>query len=305
MKSPLNQWYEKAGVRRDPRRVIGEDLESGKTLFPEAMIPYVDHPLVRALGPDERFRIVARHLYQYLHFTMHFETSVVNRATERIANGTSGLGVTTGMRLDAYKIYCDEAYHALYSLDIIEQVRGATDIDVPAYDFTPFLGQLDGIGEQVMPGEPLLTQLLQVVVFETLVTSILKDVPKDPRVVTTVRDVVRDHAEDEGRHHAYFSGFFKELWTDLDPGLRERSARCLPELVLRSLAPDLAPVRNSLRLAGLDKEGVEQVVADAYAPGQVREQIRNSARHPVRLFESVGVLEMPGAGDAFAAAGLV
>lgn len=64
-------------------------------------------------------------------------------------------------------------------------------------------------------------------------------------------------------------------------------------------------MRNSLRLAGLDKDGVEQVVADAYAPVQVREQIRHSARHTVRLFESVGVLEMPGAEEAFAAAGLV
>ncbi|WP_030020011.1 diiron oxygenase [Streptomyces monomycini] len=305
MKSPMDHWYEKAGVRRDPRRVIARDLEAGKTLFPEALIPYLDHPLVRALGPDERFRIVTRHLYQYLHFTMHFETSVVNRATERIANGSSGLGVRPPMRLDAYKIYCDEAYHALYSLDAIEQVRGATGVDVPAYDFAPFLKQLDGIGAQVMPGEPVLTQLLQVVVFETLVTSILKDIPKDPQVVDTVREIVGDHAEDEGRHHAYFSGFFKELWTDLDPGMRERSARCLPALVSRSLAPDLAPVRTSLRLAGLGEDAVEQVVADAYTAGRVRRHTHDSARHTVRLFASAGVLDVPGADEAFAAAGLV
>src|SRR2546421_9092250 len=177
MKSPLDGWYEKAGVRTDPRRVIGDELEAGMTLFPEKLIPYLDHPLVRALEPRHRFGLVARHLYQYMLFTMHFETSVVNRAAVRIADGTSGLHLPSPVRLDAYKIYCDEAYHALYSLDVVEQVRDATGIETPDYDFTPFLGRLDGIGAEVLPGEPVLVQLLQVVVFETLVTSILKDVP--------------------------------------------------------------------------------------------------------------------------------
>jgi hypothetical protein len=89
-----------------------------------------------------------------------------------------------------------------------------------------------------------------VVVFETLVTSILKDIPKDPSVVGTVREIVRDHAEDEGRHHAYFAAFFKELCQGTRPELRVRAARCLPELVSRSLTPDLVPVRGSLGAEG-------------------------------------------------------
>ncbi|MEU9210513.1 diiron oxygenase [Streptomyces sp. NPDC048415] len=105
------------------------------------------------------------------------------------------------------------------------------------------------MGAEVLPGEPVLVQLLQVVVFETLVTSILKDIPKDPSVVGTVREIVRDHAEDEGRHHAYFAAFFKELCQGT-PALRVRAARCLPELVSRSLTPDLVPVRGSLGAEG-------------------------------------------------------
>jgi hypothetical protein len=305
MKSPLDGWYEKAGVRTDPRRVIGDELEAGKTLFPEKLIPYLDHPLVRALESRQRFGLVARHLYQYMQFTMHFETSVVNRAAARIADGTSGLHLPSPVRLDAYKIYCDEAYHALYSLDVVEQVRDATGIETPDYDFTPFLGRLDGIGAEVLPGEPVLVQLLQVVVFETLVTSILKDVPKDPCVVGTIREVVRDHAEDEGRHHAYFAAFFKGLWHGMTPALRERASRCLPELVSRSLMPDLVPVRASLAAAGLSDAAVREVVADTYAPEQLQSGVRASARHTFQLFETIGVLDVPGARDAFTAAGLL
>ncbi|MEV7003121.1 diiron oxygenase [Streptomyces sp. NPDC093982] len=305
MKSPLDGWYEKAGVRTDPRRVIGDELDAGRTLFPEKLIPYLDHPLVQDLEPGRRFGLVARHLYQYMQFTMHFETSVVNRAAARIADGTSGLDLPSSVRLDAYKIYCDEAYHALYSLDVVEQVSDATGIETPDYDFTPFLGRLDGIGADVMPGEPVLVQLLQVVVFETLVTSILKDIPKDPLVVGTIREVVRDHAEDEGRHHAYFAAFFKELWHGMSPALRERAARCLPELVSRSLTPDLVPVRASLTAAGLGEAAVGEVLADCYATDQLRLGVRASARHTFQLFESAGVLDVPGARDAFMAAGLL
>ncbi|MGW7406429.1 diiron oxygenase [Streptomyces sp. NPDC054833] len=305
MGSPLDGWYEKAGVRTDPRRVIGDELEAGKTLFPEKLIPYLDHPLVRTLEPRQRFALIARHLYQYMLFTMHFETSVVNRAAGRIADGTSGLHLPSSVRLDAYKIYCDEAYHALYSLDVVEQVSEATGVETPDYDFAPFLGRLDAIGAEVLPGEPVLVQLLQVVVFETLVTSILKDIPKDPSVVGTVREVVRDHAEDEGRHHAYFAAFFKELWQGMSPALRVRAARCLPELVSRSLTPDLVPVRSSLGAAGLGDAAVREIVADCYAPEQLRRGVRSSARHTFHLFESVGVLDVAGARDACTSAGLL
>lgn len=304
MKSPLEGWHDKAGVRVDPRRVLSVEVADGRTLFPEKLIPYLAHPHLRSLDPDRHRRVVARHLYQYLQFTTHFETRVVNRATERIANGTIGLDLEPSVRLDAYKIYCDEAYHALYSYDVVAQIEGVTGIEVPEYDFTPFLNRLDDVGRHAMPGEILLVQLLQVVVFETLVTALLKDIPNDPQVVDVVRETVRDHAEDEGRHHIYFSRFFKELWTGLDSGMRRKTAYCLPELIHRSLAPDLAPVRRSLELTCLAREEIDAILADSYPAAQVSEGIKRSARHTIRLFESVGVLDVPGAREVFEGAGL-
>jgi hypothetical protein len=62
-----------------------------KTLLPEHLITHLAHPLVAAMPPETRRYTVAQHLYQYLRFTVHFETAVVNWATELLAHGRSGL----------------------------------------------------------------------------------------------------------------------------------------------------------------------------------------------------------------------
>lgn len=298
-------WYDRAGVRGGPRRRLGDELAAGQLFFPPLLIPYGDHPLVRALPEPRRAEVFARHLFQYLGFTAQFETRVVNRATERIAGGRSGIDVGIPVRLDAYRIYCDEGYHSLYSLDVIDQISTASGISPTPYDFEPFLNRLDQVGEQALPGEPGLAPLLQVVVFEMLITAILNDVPKDPRVLTVVRDIVGDHARDEGWHHAFFARFFRELWAQQPTARRGRVARCLPALIRSSLLPDLRPVRASLAAAGLAPAVVAEVLRDAYPQDRVNTGIRTAARHAVRLFEESGVLEVPGGRDAFEAAELV
>ncbi|ATL31991.1 diiron oxygenase [Streptomyces formicae] len=300
-----HDWYERSGVRSGPHRTVAGPLDPAARFFPHHLVPYWDHPLVRALPERRRQELLARHLYHYLNFTAHFETRVVNRATERIADGRTGLDLPAQVRLDAYRIYCDEGYHALFSLDVVEQIAAGTGIPPLPYAFDPFLRQLDGIGAELLAGEPVLAQLLQVVVFETLVTSVLDEVPKDRDVLPVVREIVRDHARDEGHHHVYFSRFFERLWHDLPTSLQRRAARCLPELIVSSLSPDLRPVGAALTVAGLGPDAVRDVIADSYRSPASTAALRTSARHSVRLFRDAGVLELPGAAEAFGAAGLL
>ncbi|MEV7194642.1 diiron oxygenase [Streptomyces sp. NPDC093510] len=298
-------WYERSGVRSGPHRTVTGPLDPASRFFPPHLVPYWGHPLVRALPDRRRHELLARHLYHYLTYTAHFETRVVNRATERIADGRTGLALPASVRLDAYRIYCDEGYHALFSLDVVEQIAEATGIPPLPYAFDPFLRQLDGIGSELLTGEPLLAQMLQVVVFETLITPVLEEVPGDRAVLPVVRDIVRDHARDEGHHHVYFSRFFERLWNDLPTPLQRRAARCLPELIVSSLAPDLRPVGAALTVAGLRPDAVRQVIADSYRTRRSEAALRSTAAHTVRLFQETGVLELPGATEAFAAAGLL
>ncbi len=305
---PLTGWFERAGVRKDPHRLgggIGRQLRDGKAFFPAALMPYLAHPLVRSLPPERRRALAARHLYQYLEFTAHFETRVVNRAMALIATGGTHAGLTGSAREDALKIYTDEGWHALHSLDLVAQLAAATDIPALPYDFGPYLARLDTVGDDLLPGQPVLAQLLQVVVFETLVTSILCEVPADHSVLSIVRETVADHARDEGRHHAYFAAFFRELWASLGPAERTGAARCLPQLIRRSLDPDPTPVRAALLAAGLSARQVGAVLAESYPQDARSAEIARSARHSVWLFRDCGVLDVPGARDAFGTAGLL
>src|SRR6185295_14101103 len=61
---------------------------------------------------------------------------------------------------------------------------------------------------------------------------IFSGIPSDPRVVMAVRELVADHAEDEGRHHAYFSRLLEFTWPRLNKAQRATIGPLLPEMVL-------------------------------------------------------------------------
>jgi hypothetical protein len=329
LEGPLAGWFERAGVRHDPHHLVADlhapsvvpgggnpigdteasgieaQLRAGKTFFPLALMPHLTHPIVQALPPDRMRALAARHLYQYLTFTAQFESQVVNRATAQIAAGDTDIDLPIGARVDALKIYTDEGWHALCSLDLVAQLAAATRIPALPYDFRPYLARLDAVGADLLPGRPLLAQLLQVVVFETLVTSILSAVPADPTVLDVVRETVADHARDEGRHHAYFSAFFRELWAGLATSERTAAAQCLPQLIRRSLEPDLTATRATLLAAGLGPQRADTVLADSFPAEGRGAEIARSAKHSIRLFRNCGVLDVPGGRDAFASAGLL
>ncbi|HKR48896.1 MAG TPA: hypothetical protein VJT72_04805 [Pseudonocardiaceae bacterium] len=163
----FDTWYTTAGVRRPHRRLFTEEREQGLALFSAAEVPEVAHPLVTERGAPIRDFLLTQALYQYLLFTVHLETRVVNRALERIGNGRLGIPMRDQVRLDAYKIYTDEAYHALSNLDLVRQVTTATGIPPNEYRFDPVLSALDGPAT-ALAGADGLGQLLQAVVFETI-----------------------------------------------------------------------------------------------------------------------------------------
>ncbi|WP_405880933.1 diiron oxygenase [Streptomyces sp. NBC_01136] len=301
---PLDRWYEQAGVRTGVRRLFHEEAERGKVFFPAALVPYGDHEAVRQLAPERVRELTVRHLYQFLLSTTHLETRVVNTAAEPVANNRAGLDLSAALRMDAFKVYCDEGYHALYSLDLADQIAAVTGIPVPDWDYGGFVGRLQGTARRLLPDAPALARLLQAIVFETLITAVLNEVPGDPTVVGTVRDLLRDHARDEGRHHRFFSALFRELWAHLDTADRTRAAYALPALIHAALTWDLAPVRASLRLAGLDARTAERVVGDCYGGGAGTRRLNEIARSTLRLCDAVGAFELPGVREHFAAHGL-
>lgn len=301
--SVFGSWFERGGVRRAPRRVLDEDQR--KHVFSPDLVPLAQHELVRALPPAVFDAVLTQHLYRYLHFTVWLEHLVVNRTVLGIAHGGCGVDLPDEMVLDAYKIYCDEAYHAVAAADLLRQVRDRTGIRSLATGRPYFATRLAEIQESVAPELRTLVELLFVICSETLISATLADVPDDGRVHAAVRETIRDHAQDEGRHHAYFAEFLRFLWGRLDRSVRRAAALVVPDLVLAFLRPDLPAMRTELRDYGLTTDATEQVLAEVFHPGVIDTHARATARHTVRHFASVGALDDPAARDRFAELGLL
>lgn len=298
MNTPFARWYDTAGVRAGARRMFADETDDGKVFYPQRLVPYLAHEALADLTDEQRRELTIRHLYQFLLSTTHLETRIVNTTAELIANNRAGLDLSKRMRLDAFKVYCDEGYHALYSLDLADQVAAATGVAIPPWDYGGFVDRLEEAGRRLLPHEPALVPLLQTVVFETLITAVLNEIPNDSTVMTVVRDLTRDHAKDEGHHHRFFAQFFHDLWANLAPELREPVAHTLPALIRTCLTWDTEPVRASLVMSGVDGPTADAVVADAYAESGSDATV---CRATVRTFRSAGVLDVSGAEEAFAA----
>lgn len=297
-------WYGSAGVRSGPRRMLDEDREAGLAVFPERLVPHLHHEGLADLGPEARRALLTQHFYQYMLFTSHLETKVVNRGAAMVAHGEVDVEVPPRARLDAFKIYSDEGYHALFSLDVVQQVEQATGIGVLPYDFAPRMRRLDRTAERFLPEHGPLGQLLQVVAFETVVTRFLAQIPRDPAVFRVVREVVGDHVRDEVHHHTYFTRFFKELWAGLSPALRVRVACSMPHFVDDCLRPDLGPVRAALTSVGITGGRAEEVVRDCYREEALAAAVREAGRHTLRLCASVGAFDLPEAREQLHLLGL-
>ncbi len=301
MSGALASWYQTAGVRSGVRRRFRDETDAGRVFFPERLVTYLAHEALDEATPERRRALTVHHLYQFLLSTAHLETRVVNRAAEQIANGRAGLELPTSARLDAFKIYCDEGYHSLYSLDLADQIARHTGIALPPWDYGGFVDRLEQTVARLLPDVPALAPLLPAVVFETLITAVLNEIPNDPTVLTVVRDLTRDHAQDEGHHHRFFANFFHQLWHQLEARLREPVAHALPPLIHACLAWDLPPVHSSLVLHGVDPATAHDVVRECYGADAALDRIASICRATVRMCRSAGVLEVPGAVEAFAA----
>jgi hypothetical protein len=302
--SKLGNWDAKATVRAQPRRMLCDEEAAGKLFFTPELVPAAQHPLVRALGPDAVRTLQVRHLYRYLDFTTRLELEVINNVARDIALDRAGPDLPDVMRADAFKLCTDESYHAYFSDDMRRQVSEATGITPQRTQTPPFLRRLRAITRALPRDQRRLSVALFAVVSETLISGILAQVPKDERVVTAVRALIADHAEDEGRHSAFFSQFFAYLWPRLGAELQAALGPLLPQFILAFLEPDSSAVRRDLTRLPLLPSEVETVVAQSYPATEVLSNACQAATVTLHLFAHQGLMDDPRIADSFCKHGL-
>jgi hypothetical protein len=300
-RSKFVQWDARASVRAAPRRELGSN-EPGD-YFPAELVAVLAHPELREVSPDVRSAITIHQLYRYLNFTIQLEQLVVNRVVEAIAHRLVDLSLPEEMIVDAYKIYCDEAYHAYFSYDMAHQVRVRTGILPLEGDVAPyFLVRLRKIQDEYPDSATRqLLELFFVIVSETLISGLLKTLPSAKQVKPSIRALVKDHAVDEGRHHVYFARLLEIVWPRLAPPYQAVIAQRMPDLIHAFLAPDLPSLRLELLGYGLRSSLVDRVLGETYTPEVVEASMRTSTRDLMGYLECLGVLQSAEVQDRFCA----
>jgi len=138
-----------------------------------------------------------------------------------------------------------------------------------------------------------------VIVSETLISHTLTNVPDDPRVDAAVREVIADHAQDEGRHNAYFASLLKIVWPRLSETQKDEIGPLLPGFILGFLAPDLRQIQGDLEHAGVSARRAEDMLQETYSAQASAATARAAARSTLRHFAEANVFSHGPSADAF------
>lgn len=295
-RNPFNEWEQSSWIRSKPVRVA----EMDGLPFPLDLVPLSQHPSIKG-DPALQIKILAYRLLAHLQFTTVLELEHVNPVCSALARGQGPVTLDADQRNDALRIYCDEGGHALFVELLSREVEAAHGVQRAVLGRPEFDRTFDRLVGQYAGDLPAsLLRLFFVCVSETLVTKILRDIPRDPRVSGLVRSVIGDHAADEGVHSIYFHWYFAHLWSSLSPRDKEIIGRILPELVWTFLSPDRVCEANVLRELGFSEHDAERILRETYQPGLIEANVLQAAQPTLRMFQRAGVLDIPEVATIFA-----
>lgn len=299
--SAFAKWDERSWVRSKQHHVA--PFEPHLEFFSAAIAPLFLHPRVRAAGASTRSELLVLHLYEWLEFTEWLELGPVNRACDLLRRESFLPWLPEEMRTDALKIYTDEAGHAEMSHALGYSVMKHTGVE-PLRLRPSFLDTLDAIvGAEDPEWEPLLTVMFASV-SETLISGSLKRLPNDTTVQRAVRDLARDHAVDEGLHHAFFRAVFVRLWPRLDDDMRRRIGPLLPRMILAFLEPSVDAMTRMLERFPEAFDDPRTIARETADGEELRAIVHEAAVPTMRVVALGGGFEDPETVDAFLACGL-
>ena len=301
-RSAFSLWDERASVRSGGRR-RGSDGHAVGLLFPPELAPVVTHPIIVDSGLAER--LLGLTLVDYLNYTVELEETCVVPVASALGRGLHPLPLPLEMRLDALRISTDESYHSLFTLQMAAEVEAHLGLGGKAPLKWRFMRAIALEVEAAGQTDAYLIRLVSAVVSETLISSKLRQLPRDARLNRSVRQMAADHAQDEARHHAYFKAILPILWRHVT--LRERVVVgcAVPRLIRAFLEPDLARDAELLVELGIDPIVAAKVVEESNPIGDLLGQTRSSAKETIRYFRDVGALDVAQIRDEFHASLLI
>ena len=246
-------------------RLVYAPLEPDCPYFPEYAASLFDHQAVKQAPLEVRHDLLVLQLYYHLWFTVCLELGPVNEVCRLLSTMELLPWLPAPMRANAFKIYTEELEHA-YMYHWIK--------------------------------------LFFVIVSETLTTNHLSKIPRDKSLQPAVCQLVREYAQDEARHHAFFRKVFELLWQELLPETCRRIGLLLPEIILAFLGTDQLALIEMLQCYPRVFPEPQRVVDELMNPAATQAKILTAASPMLEMFRINGVYEDEAVAEAFQRAGL-
>ncbi len=193
------------------------------------MAPALAKPEVSSLSLSSRQRLLAKHLVYFLRYTTALELGIVNKAVGDIIENSSGLNFPKKTRNLALRLYTDEAYHALFSEELADQVAKLYTYNEQHSDFKRIQDIIRLENSETDSTRPIF-RFLTAFVSETAIAKELFDL-SSASLKHSVTSIFQDHLQDEAQHCKFFSRLFVHGWRHADEHTQNFISRVLPPLM--------------------------------------------------------------------------
>ena len=261
-KSPQLQWERYSSIRTRPRRLVGQEENTGY-YFPPAKQPLLVHPKLGNITEEQKKYILTQSLFKYMNDIANIEKDVINKAAYGITKDFYSFEFSPLIKRDALTIIIDETYHAYVAIDFMYQIADHEKIsilDLP--DETELSLAIKTLSMELTSPQRLDFELIAVAIAEHALTTDLIAVAKAKDVCKTFYYVMHDHVLDEKRHAKYFEKVLQVFWSSLTYETQNVIAPLLPKLISHYMSPNIQKQfdRSILQALLIDKGDIEEIL---------------------------------------------
>lgn len=300
-------WHAKAGVRSNPETYdLGLSTSSafdngGRSWHLPTYAGILQHPALDTLTAQQQEYVRGTQLLEFVTKQSRFEVDYVNWVASRLAHGKYLFKLPENLKLDALKIYTDEAYHAYYTQKIAFQITefyGICENDIAKY-VDDFYQRTETMFADFPEQHRSLIMLAFVIAGETQIVSDISEQMKGI-VFEPIREMFRDHMRDEVFHAHYFSKVFEHCWPQLTASEKETMGLSFCTALEILSAPRTSIYHFSLGKIGYPADEIARFIRETYDNEHwLIHRAKERIKPTVELLSKHGVLDIPSVMGSF------
>lgn len=302
----FSDWDDVSTVRTRPNAYDLSGWKQGdehKDWFVPVATPWLADEAVQCHGDAVRQAILARYLVMFLDYTTELETRIVNRSIITIAHDRIGFGLSPELKLTGLQLYSDEAYHAVMSAAVANQVSNIYCIT----NREPASERVRNIRALVSTADPAYTELAWFVVgfvSETVITKEFLKISK-ATVYAPVYRMLRDHLADELKHSLYFSHLFTIVWQGASEAQKRFMSSFIVQAIYEFFRLHETWLFDNLTIVGVDAASARIIHGRQQGSAPHRARARAGCTATITAMKRSGFFKEPVNVKLFADAGLI